>query len=1352
MKLEVHHGEHMEHEGTVGDAGRMVRGSWRSIVRPIMASLCVLCGEATAVSTPGTANATVDPMLPTHITWTNGLARHTAEYAARPLAWESLATPSGVRAVFPHPARSETVYALASAGLMRSDDDAATWRRVPLAGLDAAATITALAFRPGETESLCLGTRAHGVWLTTDGGGTARCVGSKATGMASDAIASLVFAPQGDPFLRTVLAAHGAETTGISRGNIDEKTWSVVASQHVVHRILPGDPERNEFYLFAADSATPETVGVYYASRLDAYWQPLVSDTLPTDGAWRNSSQAMCVTTLDKGVIQISRNGGTVETLGGEDLEWFSAAAVWGANAEHDLLALYQPSKLGLLAATNGLAKATDLGRGLYHGSFVSEGSHIRPNAGGTRFYGAVNGALWVGRVDAPLRVYTVVVTPSDATVAAIELDESRWYAFDEDARDFVADRRAAPLATGLAAALRESFAIPSGPVTLQARVGAPTGLATVVTADLSRFGLASSTPLAFVTNGLYRTTFDVVPEYLSRRQHEWRPTFPDPMPITVTARVPDALPAGGVGLFALHVRPESFTFWNEGKGLKQRDERGSVALSCLRDPKRAASGRDCLRLDVGPGPWRISLGHLNMRQHIGTATGMAFSVRSLGRPDAELRVHLADNAGSTITPGVPIVSGGYIVGGSVSADGWRPVAIPVAELRRGGGAFAPEAFGWVTFSGDSATRRTYLVDDIRFLLSSAPAAPAVDAATSNGESAALRAAAGVARDRARFAEAVAAIHKIATDVKVDAAIRQRAFRMLIDLHARNNSRIKTIEAAEAFRTAFPQDPAIDRETVFLQADQYARLPAAASNSTPAVAALQAYAQRRAGDNESCAQSLLRVADFHRRVDQWDAARDAARAALARDPVNPALGSEAIWLLQDVAKRTDRAEERAQALEQSLDPKYRDALTDDALTSRRSACVETLRQLKRYDDLRRFLAEFERTDPVPLRRQQWALAIANACYDQGRTNEAHAACERVFTAHPEANACWYEAQSRLVDLLVAQKRTDEALSAARILYDAARTGNDAERVVKRMVDILRQANPSDPRADALSVLQRHGPAGRDGQPGTADDPQPVLPAIGYPDLTARRKAFDAVAATLGDSADASLQRAWCAVYTGDPRRAVAHFADALRRCQVSQVGDIAKALQQNGARPLNGNNAELAELGYFIAHGPAGADGTPGTEDDRPDPFAALGVPAVSASPGGLVPLSATEARDLQALLVELRALIRRPGTRDRQLAAIDVYERTVAALVVVDRRETLDWILAVMRSETDGRVLGPLARLGANVARSDQLHLADSRQFIADVVSLLAQSQPKLAGEIRGVQRHLEVATDTLLKKPSSR
>ena len=617
-----------------------------------------------------------------------------------------------------------------------------------------------------------------------------------------------------------------------------------------------------------------------------------------------------------------------------------------------------------------------------------------------------------------------------------------------------------------------------------------------------------------------------------------------------------------------------------------------------------------------------------------------------------------------------------------------------------------------------------------------------------------FQAAAQNARTPAHFAEAMASVSEVATNAKVGARFRQRAFELLMDIYARHSNRVKAIESAEAMRLAFPNDAAIDREAVFAQADLYAQLPAAATNAEPAVAALQAYVKRRNGDNESCAQACLRMARFQLRADQYDAAQDAARTALARDPANADLGIEALWLLQDTAQRAGHPDERLRALEQVFEPKYRDALTEDGLFLRRTTYADTLRQLKRYDALRRFLGELERTDTSPVRRQQWCLAIANTICEQGQTNEAFAAFERVFTAHPEVSTSWFEAQSRVVDLLVAQKLTNDALRAAHILYDAARDAGAADRVIQRMAEILRQGNPREPRAEAIVAINRFGPAG----PPTAKratptpHPQPVLPAIGYPDLAARHQAFDAAGPTLGDGVDASLQRAWCAIYAGDPRLAVTHFADALRRSSLSQFDTVAKVMLQNGFRPLQGHSAGLADIGQFIVYGPDGADGKPGTEDDPPDPFAALGVPAVSTHPGGLVPLAPDEIRDLQALIDQLRELIRRSETPARQIAAVGLYQRAIEALVVVDRRETLDWILATMQRETDDHLLGALARLGASVARSDQLHLAAARQFYADVVQQFEQAKRHVPGEVESAQRQFDATIHLFEKKQAKK
>jgi hypothetical protein len=303
-----------------------------------------------------------------------------------------------------------------------------------------------------------------------------------------------------------------------------------------------------------------------------------------------------------------------------------------------------------------------------------------------------------------------------------------------------------------------------------------------------------------------------------------------------------------------------------------------------------------------------------------------------------------------------------------------------------------------------------------------------------------------------------------------------------------------------------------------------------------------------------------------------------------------------------------------------------------------------------------------------------------------------------------------------------------------------------------MLTLFRANDPKDPRADALDAMNRYGACGRDGKPGTPDDPKPVLPGIGYPDTTARKQAFASALPTLGDGVDASLQRGWCALYVGDPKQAVAYFTDAFRRSRARRASDIGRILLQNGFRPLQGPEVDLDEVSNFLAYGQAGADGKKGTEDDLPDPFSALGIPAASAKPGGLSPLPTDEVKALQALRTEIRILIRTSASPRKKAAAVSAYERAVEALVTVDRKETLGWLRETLRNETDGPLLGALARFGASVSNADQLNLAAANRFYAELTQTYEQAQQAVPKEISDAQRWFDSSLAGLRRKPSAK
>ena len=650
-----------------------------------------------------------------------GLPCHTSGYAPRRLVWVESPALTGVRAVQPHPEVAETVYAVTDGGVYRSDDFADSWRRLPLAAANSLGTITGLAFQPGAPETFCLGTRSNGVWISRDGGGTVRQVGSRARGMAADNVESLVYAP-GDLLHRTILVAHGRAATGISSGDTRDGTWTVATPEFYVFRIVPGSQHGRDLCVFAAEKANPEVVGVYYASVLGAYWQRQLSDVSPTDGAWYQPAGAFYVTTLDKGVLRIGSRGGTLQELGGADQAWFSVGATWDSHADAPVIFLYQPTVRGVVWTTNDLTGTVEQGRGLYRGSFVSDGSQVRANAGGTRFYGAINGALWVARDADAVRVEAVTFRPSTLTVSGSAFDGGFWKSGVDALREFAAARRAAPQAGRISEFVHTlNAAIPNGPVHIQARVVAPDGVVPTVTADLSRLGLSAVTPLVSVSNGLYEARFDVTPEGLglaaNHRGREWRPSWPGTLPVTVTACSTGQAPVGGIGMFSLYMVPEPLRLGRDHWALGLGETTGKVSFACERDSSESYRTALHQRLTVGPGVWRAQIGHSALNANIANYDNMTFLIRSLGRANADLVVQLTDKPADmppSATPGVSIVAGGYLAGGAITTE-YRRVTIPVADLLKGATTFDSELFNGVVFSGNSATNCTYLIDDWHF-------------------------------------------------------------------------------------------------------------------------------------------------------------------------------------------------------------------------------------------------------------------------------------------------------------------------------------------------------------------------------------------------------------------------------------------------------------------------------------------------------------------------------------------------------------------------------------------------------------------------------------------------------------
>lgn len=602
-------------------------------------------------------------------------------------------------------------------------------------------------------------------------------------------------------------------------------------------------------------------------------------------------------------------------------------------------------------------------------------------------------------------------------------------------------------------------------------------------------------------------------------------------------------------------------------------------------------------------------------------------------------------------------------------------------------------------------------------------------------------------RDKNRVEDAVTACQQIIETPKVDWRKKRAAYGILIEAHSYREARQDAIDAAEAMRKAFPKDEEIERAAVMAQVDQYWAWKAN-TNPEPVVVVLKAYADRHPTNSEVQGAAWLRISQFQSRGGLLELAMTSANTALKADPDNLRFGSEVLWQMQSIAAKAKRTEDRAGFLIQALDPKYVQVLDDNAVTVRRESLAATLDELRRYEELRRYLEAWARLDGASLRGQRWAFSVAETWVAQDKIEQALAAYERVFTEHPSGTGYWPAAQEKIVKSLVTLGRLDEALKAARVAFEAAPDDGAADRAASLIVELLKQIDKGTARADAFTDMRRYGAAGRDRKPGTADDPVPVLSKIAYPDLSARRKAFAAAAASLGDGVDASLQRGRCAAYSGDVSAALAWFADAFRRCPAGKAGEMARVIMVNGFRPLHGNGDGLDEVAEFIALGPAGEDGKNKTSDDLPDPFAPLGLSGPSRQAGGRLALKPEEAAALIELTAELRELIVKSSTTSRQIAACRGYEKVCETLVTVDREETLVWIRKAMGAEPSEKVQAALCTLGLTVAKSDQLNLAGERAFMAAVVSDFEKAGKPVPAELASIQRNIESTMSRLVRK----
>ena len=241
-------------------------------------------------------------------------------------------------------------------------------------------------------------------------------------------------------------------------------------------------------------------------------------------------------------------------------------------------------------------------------------------------------------------------------------------------------------------------------------------------------------------------------------------------------------------------------------------------------------------------------------------------------------------------------------------------------------------------------------------------------------------------------------------------------------------------------------------------------------------------------------------------------------------------------------------------------------------------------------------------------RGAFRLDLARGLTKDGRWAEAVPICRHLLAAFPDQIPACFEAQTLLARSLLELDRTEEALAAAKVLFDAA---PNSEEHVTTAVDLvmraLRARHGSIAPCNEFILFQSHGPNGRDGKPGTDDDPDNPLAKVACTPPADVEALFRQTLAGLGADLAGRRWRGYLHLYWGKGELALREFVWRYDHAPIEQktideaIDDVVVGLKAHFGHTLAGE--QFVEYQKF---GPKGRDGTLGTADDLEDPLASL--------------------------------------------------------------------------------------------------------------------------------------------------
>jgi len=674
------------------------------------------------------------------------LIRHTGDYEPLQLRWAMNDRVAGVLAVFPHPQIADEIYLATEAGLFKSTDAGGSFSSLPECAVEKIGTVNSIAFRPDSPTRFVLATQDRGLFATSDSGKTVTQLASKSTGMASDTIVAVHYAPD-DELFRTLIAVHGVEAPGLSRSTNAGRTWEVLFPQQHIHHVFW--PRRGEKQMLL-DGSPPDDVDrhtLYFLASIQEPWQKLVSDLLITGAASpRSRGDTIYLTTADQGIYRVAREGGiVVSTTPGGETEWSSLGITSHPTADHDFFYAYHAKKLGLVLFTpkqlagpvpqgEGAEPAPEspnpegpafrtLSDGLFTGALVLEGAHIRAGANGSTFYAVVNRTLYQSVLTTTgLWVADVAITPS---TIHIEPDKVRgvFEPLQRDLLEFADSDRTRKAAAELAMKLAEHRKILDlRRFVVSARIKtAATDPVTSVTVDLSRLNKSAFAPLyddgqhhdGAAGDGVYASAFDLDFGAIRRYNDDWRSTYPGPIALTVAAVSQGKALSGAVATLSLYPRRDSVPFVSDAKPTR-------VTGAVVGDLTRSAGSKRQFVQVIGikaPGPWAVAMSNWRDSVAINREQVLSFYIRS-SQPFADsVWLQLRDGPAyqrPNVTPKIDLMAGGFIANKLSPTE--QRVLIPVNRLLEGAEEFQASITIGMILSGDAKQSGDIMLRDIKLI------------------------------------------------------------------------------------------------------------------------------------------------------------------------------------------------------------------------------------------------------------------------------------------------------------------------------------------------------------------------------------------------------------------------------------------------------------------------------------------------------------------------------------------------------------------------------------------------------------------------------------------------------------